>query len=135
MDFVTLALAKKYTDEKVAEGGGVNIDLDKYGIGSALLGLFAQGGGTTTIENVDGDENTTNFWDKASSNPAADTVLLMSLEGITLFIRGVTKSVTADAQCVSLSFSVLLSSGGTSYILNVQIVRVDAGATLVLKLS
>ena len=113
---------------------GINIDLDKYGIGSVLLELFAQGGGNTTLESVDGPEHLRNLWDVASDQPDADIILTMRVGVTVLVIRGVTKSFI-DTQCTSLVFSTLLSDGGSSYLLNVQIVQLDRGATIILRVS
>jgi hypothetical protein len=113
---------------------GINIDLDKYGIGSVLLELFAQGGGNATLESVDGPEHLRNLWDVASDQPDADIILTMRVGVTVLVIRGVTKSFI-DTQCTSLVFSTLLSDGGSSYLLNVQIMQLDRGATIILRVS
>ena len=62
-----LAMAKAYTDEKIAESGGGGmpsnvIDLDKYGLSDIILSLFAQGGGR-----YESDAPTT-LWDELEEN-------------------------------------------------------------------
>lgn len=138
-DPITLALAKEYTDEKVGEGGGgvVAINLDRHGISAALLNLFAQGGGDTTLEDVTHEALGINFWDSASAAAASDIALTMVVENSTMIIRGITMVVNNyDGQCTSMSFSFLISSYETTYMLNAQIVRHDSGgASIYLKVS
>ena len=111
-DPITLAMAKP----KV-------IDLDKYGIGVAILYLFANGGGTQTLENVG------QFWADISTDK--ELRLEMSYSEWRFVIDQCARMIYPDGKANQLSYGFLVTDEeGTSYNISVSIVKLDNAAII-----
>ena len=102
-DPITLAMAKP----KV-------IDLCKYGIGQAMVGLFAQGGGETTLEDV-GD-----FWEQMFASREKNVALSFAFYGLDVNVSGIARCFTSEV-CTQVCCSFLFRDSGVVY---------DASATI-----
>ena len=103
-------------------GGGdlpLVIDLDQYGIGSAILGLFQQGGGQTNIDNVP------QFWNEVATNKPLR--MTMAFDVATIWIdQSVRVIVEATASVVQLAFAFSIFNNGGIY--NVSVALLNGGA-------
>jgi len=112
-DPITLAMAKP----KV-------IDLDEYGIGVAILYLFANGGGTQTLENVG------QFWSDISTDK--ELRLEMNYSEWRFVIDQCARMMEPGFGAVQLSYGFLVTDEeGTSYEIKVSIVRTATGGAYV----
>lgn len=103
------------------------IDLDKYGIGATILGLFASGGGSTMVEGAGQicvDATTTQ-----------ELRLVMAGMGFSFVIDQCTRAYLNDYVC-QIAFAVMLYYNGGIYSMDVAIVRkndVDANVHVSIK--
>ena len=115
MDMMTLAMAKP----KV-------IDLDKYGIGNVILGLFASGGGTQILGNMG------QFWADISTDK--ELRLIMKYDPFYFVIDQCARMIGSSA--VQLSYNFLVTNEtGTSFNISVSIVRNDGNAVVIVKVT
>ena len=128
MDILALAMANNYTDEKVGGGGNAGsaitpeqlpewceqklVNLDSYGLGQVILGLFLQGGGTLEVEDA------TDFWDSLSV--PNDVILGLYHDGSTIIIGGTTRFMKGLI-CEAIAFSFMIFDGTNSYTISVFI--------------
>ena len=109
MDLITLAMAKSYTDEKVAEGGGsAVIDLAKFfvaenvSINLAILSQFQAGGGQFDFADTIG------FWNAVDTDRNLKFVIDGSIMDA-IVIADVTSRVTdAAGNLASIEISFLI---------------------------
>ena len=142
-DPITLAHAKNYTDEKVAEagnagggntGGGVSVvDLDQYGIGQGILALFANGGGEGTVSSLNA------FWEAMSTDSDVHLTLVYTdeeaEESYTFRIAGVTRAFSSNI-CFNVSFAFTVADAmGNTYHISVMITRFGNGAFVSVKVA
>ena len=120
MDIMTLAMAKP----KV-------IDLDSYGIGFAILYLFANGGGTQELKVVG------TFWDDIATNRPLQ--LVQDYDDVTFVIdQSVRIRMNNDPNNITmLSFSFMAAeSTNAVYTIHVAIINTfNGGAAVVVKVA
>ena len=131
-------MAKAYTDEKLGEvepgGGGsgsqgkVVIDLDTYGITTALNGLFQSGGGKTRVDDV-GD-----FWEVNTEG-----TIVVSFTAFGMF-KICTSNVTtihevSTGTLVQVCFGFDIYYFGNAYRGAVMIIGEDTSANVILDLD
>lgn len=103
------------------------INLDKYGIGAVILGLFASGGGTQTVEGA------TDFWDAVSTDRSIEFKL--SVNGDWVYINGITIVRSTLGSCYQIGFAVMLNYSGIVYSITVNIQRSGDDAIITVKVA
>lgn len=127
-----VAASKKYTDETLGGGGGsqgkVVIDLDEYGITTALGGLFQSGGGKTRVDDV-GD-----FWEVNTEGTIVVSFTFFGL--VKICTSNVTTIRNVDAgSLVQLCFGFDIYYFGNVYRGAVMIIGEDTSANVILDLD
>lgn len=104
MDLITLAMAKTYADSKQP----VVVDLDKYNLGQTILGLFAQGGGQTTLQNIEG------FWDELSTDREVQLKMAYSVYTVDMTCTNRIWLITGKCGGASCGFTLIDNKGVTT---------------------
>ena len=107
------------------------IDLDQYGIGEAIIGLFAQDGGQVELQDTDA------FWGALGDDTNVDVRMYLNYRGTVLELCGVSKAHNGNGRWLQLSASILTLADSLENIplLYVAIIRSGDDSVVAVRVS